>query len=126
MGVLKKKEERTETVTIRIASSVKAEIDQLRERAEATGFDLNATMSESLTRLVRQVREELAGIAPELHDGSPSPPTVASGGKWRGSAAGLPERACYRARLRLWNGRLTAPTMGHLHCQRVRRNQRHG
>ena len=63
MGVLKKKEERTETVTIRIASSVKAEIDQLRERAEATGFDLNATMSESLTRLVRQVREELDGIA---------------------------------------------------------------
>jgi hypothetical protein len=62
MGVLKKKEERTETVTIRIASSVKAEIDQLRERAEATGFDLNATMSESLTRLVRQVREELDGI----------------------------------------------------------------
>ena len=53
MGVLKKKEERTETVTIRIASSVKAEIDQLRERAEATGFDLNATMSESLTRLVQ-------------------------------------------------------------------------
>ena len=63
MGVLKKKEERTETVTIRIPSSVKAEIDQLRERAEATGFDLNATMSESLTRLVRQVREELDGIA---------------------------------------------------------------
>jgi len=63
MGVLKKKEERTETVTIRIASSVKAEIDQLRERAEATGFDLNATMSESLTRLVRQVREELDAIA---------------------------------------------------------------
>ena len=63
MRVLKKKEERTETVTIRIPSSVKAEIDQLRDRAEATGFDLNATMSESLTRLVRQVREELDGIA---------------------------------------------------------------
>jgi len=63
MGVLKKKEERTETVTIRIPSSVKAEIDQLRERAEATGFDLNATMSESLTRLVKRVREELDGIA---------------------------------------------------------------
>ncbi len=63
MGVLKKKEERTETVTKRIPSSVKSEIDQLRERAEAKGFDLNATMSESLTRLVRQVREELDGIA---------------------------------------------------------------
>ena len=63
MGVLKRKEKRTGTITLRIASSVKAEIDQFRERAEATGFDLNATMSESLTRLVRQVREELDGIA---------------------------------------------------------------
>ena len=62
MGVLKKKEERTETVTIRIPSSVKAEIDQLRDRAEATGFDLNATVSESLTRLVKLIREELDGI----------------------------------------------------------------
>jgi hypothetical protein len=62
MGVLKKKEERSQTITIRIPSSVKAEIDQLRDRAEATGFDLNATMSESLTRLVKQIREELDGI----------------------------------------------------------------
>jgi len=72
MGVLKKKEERTETVTIRIPSSVKAEVDQLRDRAEATGFDLNATMSESLTRLVRQVREELDGIeAPSTRGNRP-------------------------------------------------------
>ena len=67
MGVLKKKEERTETITVRIPSSVKAEIEQLRERAEAAGFDLNATMSESMTRLVRQVREELDGIAAAQH-----------------------------------------------------------
>ena len=77
MGVLKKKEERTETVTIRIPSSVKAEIDQLRDRAEATGFDLNATMSESLTRLVKQVREELDGIAaPSATSNRARPPHV--------------------------------------------------
>ena len=59
MGVLRKKDERTETITVRIPSSVKAELDQLRERADVAGFDLNATMSESMTRLVKQVREEL-------------------------------------------------------------------
>ena len=59
MGVLRKKDERTETITVRIPASVKAELDQLRERADVAGFDLNATMSESMIRLVKQVREEL-------------------------------------------------------------------
>ena len=63
MGVLKRKEERTETITLRIPSSVKAEIDQLRERAERAGFDLSATMCEALTRLAKQVREELDATA---------------------------------------------------------------
>lgn len=79
MGVLKKKEERTETVTIRIPSSVKAEIDQLRDRAEATGFDLNATMSESVTRLVKQVREELDRIAAPGTRGNRSRPAHVNG-----------------------------------------------
>ena len=59
MGVLRKKDERTETITVRVPSSVKAELDQLRERADLAGFDLNATMTESVTRLAKQVREEL-------------------------------------------------------------------
>ena len=63
MGVLRKKDERTETITVRIPSSVKAELDQLRERADVAGFDLNATMSESMTRLAKQVREELDAAA---------------------------------------------------------------
>jgi hypothetical protein len=63
MGVLRKKDERTETITVRIPSSVKAELDQLRERADLAGFDLNATMSESMTRLAKQVREELDAAA---------------------------------------------------------------
>jgi hypothetical protein len=79
MGVLKKKEERTETVTIRIPSSVKAEIDQLRDRAEATGFDLNATMSESLTRLVKQIREELDGIGATTSKGNGARATHVNG-----------------------------------------------
>ena len=59
MGVLKRKEERTETVTVRVPGSVKAELDRLREETAAAGFDLNATKSEAVIRMTKQVREEL-------------------------------------------------------------------
>ena len=48
MGVLRKKEEPTETVTVRVPSRVKAELDRLREETGAAGFDLNATLSEAV------------------------------------------------------------------------------
>jgi hypothetical protein len=63
MGVLKRKEEPTETITLRVPASVKAEIDRLRERTGEAGFDLNATISESIIRLTRQVRDEMDGLA---------------------------------------------------------------
>ena len=59
MGVLKRKEERTATITVRVPASVKAEFDQFRKRMDANGFDLNATLGDTLTRLARQIREEL-------------------------------------------------------------------
>ena len=63
MGVLKRKEERTETVTVRVPGSVKAELDRLREESDAAGFDLNATLSEAVIRMTRQVSEELRRVA---------------------------------------------------------------
>ena len=62
MGVLKRKEERTETITLRVPASVKAEIDRLRERTSEAGFDLNGTICESIIRLTRQVRDEMDGL----------------------------------------------------------------
>jgi hypothetical protein len=59
MGVLKRKEEPTETITLRVPASVKAEIDRLRERTNDAGFDLNGTICESIFRLTRQVRDEM-------------------------------------------------------------------
>ena len=38
MGVLKRKEEPTETITLRVPASVKAEIDRLRERTKRGGL----------------------------------------------------------------------------------------
>ena len=62
MGVLKRKEEPTETMTLRVPTSVKAEIDQLRERTNEAGFDLNGTICESIIRLTRQVRDEMDAL----------------------------------------------------------------
>ncbi|MGH9830177.1 MAG: hypothetical protein ACREDR_43760 [Blastocatellia bacterium] len=62
MGVLKRKEERSETITLRVPASVKAEIDRLRERTTQAGFDLNATICESIIRLTRQMRDEMDAL----------------------------------------------------------------
>ena len=62
MGVLKRKEEPSETITLRVPASVKAEIDRLRERTSQAGFDLNATICESIIRLTRQMRDEMDGL----------------------------------------------------------------
>ncbi|MGH7841410.1 MAG: hypothetical protein ACREQT_07775 [Candidatus Binataceae bacterium] len=62
MGVLKRKEERSETITLRVPASVKAEIDRLRERTTEAGFDLNATICESIVRLTRQMRDEMDAL----------------------------------------------------------------
>jgi hypothetical protein len=63
MGILKRKDERSATVTVRVPSSVKAEIDRLRSETEAAGFDLNATFSEAVMRVTRQIREELERLS---------------------------------------------------------------
>jgi len=63
MGVLKRKGEHTGTVTVRVPASVKAELDQLREETGAAGFDLNATLSDAVMRVTRQIRDELTRVA---------------------------------------------------------------
>jgi len=62
MGVLKRKDEKTATVTVRVPASVKAEIDRLRGETDTAGFDLNATMSEAVVRVTKQMREELTRL----------------------------------------------------------------
>ncbi len=62
MGVLKRKEEPAESIALRVPASVKAELDRLRERAGAAGFDLNATLCESIVRLTRQMRDEMDAL----------------------------------------------------------------
>ena len=40
MKILKRKDILSKTITVRVSPQVKAEFDQLRERADAAGFDM--------------------------------------------------------------------------------------
>ena len=62
MGLLKRKEEQTQIISVRVPASVKAELNELRKLADTAGFDLTATLTEALVRVTRQVRSELEEI----------------------------------------------------------------
>jgi hypothetical protein len=59
MGLLKRKEEKTEVISVRVPGSAKAEFDELRQRAEAGGYDLAGSLSEAVVRIIRQISAEL-------------------------------------------------------------------
>jgi hypothetical protein len=59
MGLLKRKEEKTEVISVRVPGSAKAEFDELRQRAEAAGYDLSGSISEAVVRIIRQNGAEL-------------------------------------------------------------------
>jgi hypothetical protein len=70
MGLLKRKEEKTEVIWVRVPGSAKAELDELRQRAEAGGFDLAGSMSEAVVRIIRQIGAELRDAAGTATDPS--------------------------------------------------------
>jgi len=59
MALLKRKEEKTEVISVRVPGSAKAELDELRQRAEAGGYDLAGSLSEAVVRIIRQISAEL-------------------------------------------------------------------
>ena len=42
---------------------MKAELDRLREETSTAGFDLNATLSDAVVRVTKQIREELRRVS---------------------------------------------------------------
>lgn len=60
MGVLKRKQE-SEAISLKVPAALKRELEELRNRAEAAGFDLNETVTAAMWRLCKQVRAELEG-----------------------------------------------------------------
>jgi hypothetical protein len=63
MGVLKRRQE-NEPITFKVAVGLKREIEYLRGRAEAAGFDLAETITAAMWRFCKQIRAELEPAPP--------------------------------------------------------------
>ena len=59
MAILKRKQEKTTTLSLRVPVSVKQDIDALRSIADEAGFDLVGSLADAVIKWVKQVREEL-------------------------------------------------------------------
>ena len=62
MRVLRRKDILSKTITVRVSERAKTEFDELRERADAAGFDVGATLRETISNTVRQICTELDAI----------------------------------------------------------------
>jgi hypothetical protein len=60
MKILKQKPEPTGTISIRVPASLKTELDALRKQCNDAGFDLGASLTEALVKMVKQIQAEFA------------------------------------------------------------------
>jgi hypothetical protein len=60
MSVLRRKQE-NEAITFKLPVTLKRNIEELRGRAEAAGFDLAETITAAMWRLSKQIKSELDG-----------------------------------------------------------------
>jgi hypothetical protein len=67
MALLKRKAEKTTTISVRVPVSTKGQIDALRPLADEAGYDLTASLSDAVVRWTKQVSEELHGASPTVN-----------------------------------------------------------
>ena len=70
MGVLQRKSDGTEVISVRLPTAIKAKLVELRQRAHVLGFNFNATLAEVLGQAARQIHEELDSEERKLHGGT--------------------------------------------------------
>ena len=62
MKVLKRKDTLTKTITVRVSPRLKSEFEEICERANAAGFDIGATLRDTIANTAGQIRKELDAI----------------------------------------------------------------
>ena len=62
MKILKRRDKLDKTITVRVPEAIKGELERLRQRADAAGFDVGATLRESLIGTIRQIGSELGAL----------------------------------------------------------------
>jgi hypothetical protein len=71
MGLLQAKPEKTEVVGVRVPTSLKRLLNDLRAEAELAGFDLTATLTEALQRAAKQIAAELSEFKAKTTSAAP-------------------------------------------------------
>lgn len=59
MGVLQRKKNGTEVISVRVPSATNTKLIELRWRAHLLGFNFNATLARVLSEAAKQIRAEL-------------------------------------------------------------------
>jgi hypothetical protein len=62
MKVLKRKDTLTKAITVRVSPRLKSEFEEICERANAAGFDVGATLRDTISNTARQIRKEVDAI----------------------------------------------------------------
>jgi len=59
MPLLKRKQEKTTTISVRVPMSAKQQMDADRQLADTKGFDLSGSLTDAVMKWQKQVHEEL-------------------------------------------------------------------
>ena len=81
MGVLERKKDGTEVISVRVPTAIKAKLVELRQRAHLLGFNFNATLSGILSDAAKQIHEELAKEEQKIGGGARTKRSSNAGGK---------------------------------------------
>jgi hypothetical protein len=67
MALLKRKAEKTTTISVRVPVSAKDQMATLKPLADAAGFDLSNSLSDAVVKWLKQVSEELQPHTEPVH-----------------------------------------------------------
>ena len=60
MGVLQRKKDGTEVISVRVPRAINEKLIELRRRAHLLGFNFNATLAGVLSEAAKEIHQELA------------------------------------------------------------------
>jgi hypothetical protein len=59
LALLKRKQEKTTVISVRVPTSIKQQMETLRVLADTKGFDLTGSLTDVVVKWMKQVHEEL-------------------------------------------------------------------
>jgi hypothetical protein len=81
MGVLQRKKDGTEVISVRVPRAINAKLIELRRRARLLGFNFNATLAGVLGDAAKQIHQELATEEQKIRGVARTDRLAGAGGK---------------------------------------------